>query len=199
MNVYESISAVQGELAKVGISKDRKNTQGSGYNFRGIDDVYNALSPLLSKAGLCVLPRILTRESVERVSKQGGALFYITVSAEFDLCAADGSHHTVRTFGEAMDSGDKATNKAMSAAFKYAMFQTFCIPTEADPDSDDRSYEVATPAALPYYPDESFEKNKTAWRDLVSAGKRTAQQIIANVRLKAELTTDQLDEIESWK
>jgi hypothetical protein len=88
------------------------------------------------------LPRILTRESVERQSKSGGALFYITVEAEFDFVASeDGSKHTVRTFGEAMDSGDKATNKAMSAAYKYAAFQAFCIPTEAQ-DADAQTHEV---------------------------------------------------------
>ena len=137
MKVYKAINAVQSELAKTGITKDRKNTQGSGYMFRGIDDVYNAIAPLLATHGLCILPRMISRELVERQSKAGGALFYVTVEAEFDFVAAeDGSKHTVRTFGEAMDSGDKATNKAMSAAYKYAAFQAFAIPTEGDNDAD---------------------------------------------------------------
>jgi len=142
MNVYQAISAVQKDLSAQGISKDRKNTQGSGYAFRGIDDVYNALSPFLAKHGLCILPRVLNRESVERQSKAGGALFYITVEVEFDLVAADGSKHTIKTFGEAMDSGDKATNKAMSAAYKYACMQSFCIPTEGDNDADSTTHEI---------------------------------------------------------
>lgn len=143
MEVYKAINAVQAQLAKVGISKDRRNTQGAGYNFRGIDDIYNALAPLLADNGLCILPRVISRESVERVSKQGGALFYITVEAEFDFVSTvDGSKHTVKTFGEAMDSGDKATNKAMSAAYKYAAFQAFCIPTEGDNDADAHTHQV---------------------------------------------------------
>lgn len=150
MKVYKAINAVQSALAKTGISKDRRNTQGSGYNFRGIDDVFNAVSPLLAEHGLCILPRMLTRQCEERQSKAGGALFYVTVEAEFDLvCAEDGSKHTIKTFGEAMDSGDKATNKAMSAAYKYAAFQAFAIPTEGDNDADSQTHEVATskPAA----------------------------------------------------
>jgi hypothetical protein len=143
MNVYQAISAVQKDLSTQGISKDRKNTQGSGYVFRGIDDVYNALAPFLAKHGLCILPRVLNRESIERQSKAGGALFYITVEVEFDLVAADGSKHTIKTFGEAMDSGDKATNKAMSAAYKYACMQSFCIPTEGDNDADSQTHQVA--------------------------------------------------------
>lgn len=144
MKVYQAINKVQAALSKTGISKDRTNTQGSGYKFRGIDDVYNAVSPLLAEHGLCILPRVLARSCEERVSKNGGALFYVTVEAEFDFVAAeDGSKHTVKTFGEAMDSGDKATNKAMSAAYKYAAFQAFSIPTEGDNDADAHTHEAA--------------------------------------------------------
>lgn len=143
MNVYKAINKVQAALSREGIAKNRRNTQGSGYNFRGIDDVYNAVAPLLAEHGLCILPRVLARTCEERSSKSGGALFYVTVEAEFDfVCAEDGSKHTVKTFGEAMDSGDKATNKAMSAAYKYAAFQAFSIPTEGDNDADAHTHQV---------------------------------------------------------
>ena len=143
MSVYKAINAVQKALAKTGITKDRTNTQGAGYKFRGIDDVYNSIAPLLAEHGLCILPRVLSRHCDERQSKAGGALFYITVEVEFDfVCADDGSKHTVKTFGEAMDSGDKGTNKAMSAAYKYAAFQAFSIPTEADNDADSHTHQV---------------------------------------------------------
>lgn len=141
MKVYEKIAAVQGQISKVGISKGRKNAQ-QGYSFRGIDDVYSALAPLLSENGLCILPRILSRSCIERTTAKGGLLFYVIVDAEFDLVAAeDGSKHTIRTIGEAMDSADKATNKAMSAAYKYACLQAFCIPTEGDNDADATTHE----------------------------------------------------------
>jgi hypothetical protein len=144
MKVYKAINAVQAALSKTGISKDRKNTQGSGYMFRGIDDVYQAVAPLLAEHGLCILPRMLARTCEERASKSGGALFFVTVDAEFDFVSAeDGSKHTVKMFGEAMDSGDKATNKAMSAAYKYAAFQAFSIPTEGDNDADAHTHQVA--------------------------------------------------------
>jgi hypothetical protein len=143
MKVYQAINAVQNELSKIGITKDRLNTQGNGYKFRGIDDVYNTISPLLAEHGLCILPRVISRECVERSSAKGNALFYVTVEVEFDFVSAeDGSKHTVKTFGEAMDSGDKATNKAMSAAYKYAAFQAFAIPTEGDNDTESDTHEV---------------------------------------------------------
>lgn len=143
MKVYQCINAVQAELARTGVAKDSENTFDK-YKFRGIDAIYNAISPLLAKHGLCILPRMMSRVCEERQSQKGGALFYVTVEAEFDFVAAeDGSKHTVRTFGEAMDRGDKATNKAMSAAYKYAAFQAFAIPTEGDNDADAHTHEVA--------------------------------------------------------
>ena len=148
MEVYKAINKVQAALSKTGIAKDRHNSQGAGYKFRGIDDVYNAVAPLLADHGLVIIPRMLARQCEERQSKNGGALFYVTVEAEFDfVAAADGSKHTARTFGEAMDSGDKATNKAMSAAYKYACMQAFCIPTEGDNDADKTTHVVAPKAA----------------------------------------------------
>lgn len=142
MKVYQAINAVQRDLATTGIGKESEN-KFDGYKFRGIDAVYNALSPLLARHGLCVLPRMIAREVAERTAKGGNALFYVTVEAEFDFVSAeDGSKHTVRTFGEAMDRGDKATNKAMSAAYKYAAFQAFAIPTEGDNDADASTHEV---------------------------------------------------------
>lgn len=141
--VYAAIRDVMADIGQTGITKSRKNQQ-QGYNFRGIDDVYNELNSLLSKHSLVIVPRILTRDVAERQTQKGGALFYVTVEAEFDLISAkDGSKHTVRTLGEAMDSGDKATNKAMSAAYKYAAMMLFCIPTEGDNDADSTTHEVA--------------------------------------------------------
>jgi len=136
-HVYQAIAEIQGELAKTGIAKNRTNNQpGANYAFRGIDDVYAALSPLLAAHKLVVIPRVVERECVERRSSSGNPLFNVTVHAEFDFISAiDGTTHTAATFGEAMDSADKATNKAMSAAYKYAAFMTFAIPTEGE-DND---------------------------------------------------------------
>ncbi|EOI5740733.1 ERF family protein [Cronobacter turicensis] len=128
--VYQAISAVAKEMATTGISKDRTNTQ-QNFKFRGIDQVYNALAPALVNHGLLILPRITERTVTERTTPKGTVLFYVVVKAEFDFVSTkDGSVHTVVTYGEAMDSGDKATNKSMSIAYKYAAFQAFCIPTE---------------------------------------------------------------------
>lgn len=142
--VYKAISNVAREMAETGIKKGSVNQQ-QGFMFRGIDAVYNALAPALVKHGLLILPRIIERTVTERQTQRGGLLFYVVVKAEFEFVSVeDGSKHTVVTYGEAMDSGDKTTNKAMSIAYKYAAFQTFCIPTEETAiDADAEVHNVA--------------------------------------------------------
>lgn len=140
--VYIAIAAVSASMAKEGISKGRTNAD-QKYKFRGIDDVYNALATLLSENKLCILPRVLKREIVERKTAKGNPIFSVTLKVEFDFVSAeDGSKHVVTTYGEAMDTSDKATNKAMSAAYKYACLQAFCIPTEGDNDADANTHEL---------------------------------------------------------
>lgn len=122
--VYQAINAVSADLAENGIAKGHTNDAG-GYRYRSIDDVLNALSPLLVRHRLCVLSRILSRDS-ERLAC--GAT-HVNVSVAFDLVSAlDGSVHTIGGAGEALDESDKGTAKAMSAAYKSAMLQAFCIP-----------------------------------------------------------------------
>ena len=142
--VYKAISNVAREMAETGIKKGSVNQQ-QGFMFRGIDAVYNALAPALVKHGLLILPRIIERTVTERQTQRGSLLFYVVVKAEFEFVSVeDGSKLTVVTYGEAMDSGDKATNKAMSIAYKYAAFQTFCIPTEETAiDADAEVHNVA--------------------------------------------------------
>ncbi len=142
MEVYKAIASITGELAKRGIEKSRRNQQ-QGFAYRGIDDVYAALSPLLAENNLCIVPRIVDKTVIERVNAKGTALFCTTVTAEFDVISAiDGSLHTARTYGEAMDSGDKSIGKAMSYAYKAMAFMLFAIPTEGDNDPDAVCHEL---------------------------------------------------------
>lgn len=194
--IYRAIGAVQAALSKQGIAKDRRNQQ-QGYAFRGIDDVYSALAPLLASNGLVIVPLVISREVTERKTVKGAALFYVTVDVEYTLCATeDGSTATARIIGEAMDSGDKATNKAMSAAYKYLCLQLFCIPTEGDNDADATTHEVAA-VARPQYPEEQFQAHIGQWAEMVSAGKKTPEQIIAMIGSKYTLSDDQIARIKS--
>jgi hypothetical protein len=188
--VYKAINAVQIALAKSGISKDR---QAQTYKFRGIDDVYNAISPLLGEHGLCILPRMIRRDCQERQTAKGSAIFYVIVEAEFDFVAAeDGSVHVVRTFGEAMDMSDKATNKAMSAAYKYAAMQAFAIPTEGDNDTENHNIEpepAAAPKPIGALPDKAFADHLAAIQACANMG--ALKEIYATAYRAAQAVNDQ--------
>jgi hypothetical protein len=147
-HVIRAMNAVKATLASEGIGKNRSNQQ-QGFKFRGIDDVLNALARVLSDELLVIVPHMTDRHLTERQTKNGGALFSVTITAHYTFVSAeDGSQFTVGPFyGEAMDSADKATNKAMSNAYKYMAIQTFCIPTEGDNDADATTHEVAPSAA----------------------------------------------------
>lgn len=137
--IYEAISNVMAEIGAVG--KNSKNSQ-QGFMYRGIDAVMNAINPALVKHKVFVAPEVLEQTREERQTAKGTMLIYSICKIKFRFYTTDGSHVEVVTIGEGMDSGDKATNKAMSIAFKYACFQLFCIPTEEMVDPDSECHEV---------------------------------------------------------
>ena len=133
--IYPAICGVMQDIGVVG--KDSTNKQ-QGYRYRSIDDVMNALNPAMIKHKIFCIPEVLEQNREERTTKSGSILIYSVCRIRYKFFATDGSFVEAVVVGEGMDSGDKATNKAMAVAFKYACFQTFCIPTESlmdDPDA----------------------------------------------------------------
>lgn len=142
MNIYETITKVIGEVGAIG--KEKRNQQ-QGFMYRGIDDVLNALQPMFAKYKLFIVPEILEQVREERQTAKGGTLIYSICKIKYTFYAEDGTHVEAVTIGEGMDSGDKATNKAMAIAMKYACFQVFCIPTEEMKDPDEETPPKTTP------------------------------------------------------
>ena len=139
MNIFQTIAAVMGEIGAIG--KDSRNEQ-QKFMFRGIDAVMNAINPALIKYKLFIVPEVLEQTREERQTSKGGTLIYSIIKVRYTFYAEDGSSVSAVVIGEGMDSGDKATNKALSIAFKYACFQVFCIPTEEMKDPDAEFHEV---------------------------------------------------------
>lgn len=131
--IYKKIIEVMADINAIG--KDRRNQQ-QGFQFRGIDDVMNELHSSLAKCGVFVLPNVLEENRTTGKTKNGGDMFYTRLKINFGFYAEDGSHVDAVVIGEAMDTADKASNKALSIGLKYAMLQVFCIPTEDDKDPD---------------------------------------------------------------
>lgn len=139
MNIFESINKVMEDVGAIG--KNSKNPQ-QGFMYRGVDAVMNALNPAMIKNGIFVVPTVLEQTREERTTSKGGLLIYSICKIKYTFYAKDGSSVDAIVIGEGMDSGDKATNKAMSVGFKYACFQVFCIPTEEMKDPDAEVHEV---------------------------------------------------------
>ena len=131
--IYKKIIEVMADINAIG--KDRRNQQ-QGFQFRGIDDVMNELHSSLAKCGVFVLPKVLEETRTTGKTSRGGDMFYTRLKINFGFYAEDGSHVDAVVIGEAMDTADKASNKALSIGLKYAMLQVFCIPTEDEKDPD---------------------------------------------------------------
>lgn len=144
--IYGLLGQILKQVRAVG--KGRSNVE-QGYKFRGIDDVYEAVHPLFAEHGVFTVPRILSEQTTERTTAKGTILRFVNVTMAYDFFAPDGSSVTAEMIGEAMDAGDKASNKAMSAAHKYALIQTLCIPTGSTPDADYNTPEEIVGAARP--------------------------------------------------
>lgn len=184
-NIYETITAVMEEIGAIG--KNSKNNQ-QNFMYRGIDAVMNALSPAFVKHRLFVIPEVLEQKREERQTNKGGNLIYSICRVKYTFYAEDGSSLAAVTIGEGMDSGDKATNKAMSIAFKYACFQVFCIPTEEmrDPDSDSPD-----PSSPVYATDDMRQK---FIEECTRIGKtKSAILKVIGARSLAELTVEQYE------
>lgn len=151
VNIYQAISRCMEEIGAVG-KNDINKTQ--GFKYRGVDAVMNAINPALVKNRIFIVPEVLEQNREERTTKGGTTLIYSVCKIKFTFYAEDGSFITAITIGEGMDSGDKATNKAMAIAFKYACFQVFCIPTEemSDPDAESHNITAEQPQKTEFIP-----------------------------------------------
>jgi hypothetical protein len=137
------VAALSRVMEDVGaVRKGDRNTH-QNFNFRGIDAVVNAVSPALRKHGIVVTPQVLDYQyETVQVGNPAKNMASVRVMVRYTFHASDGSSIETVVPAESFDSGDKATAKAMSVAFRTALLQTLCLPTdETDPDA--QSYERA--------------------------------------------------------
>jgi hypothetical protein len=139
--IHQAMTAVMRDVGAIG--KNRKaDPKMGGYAFRGIDDLYNALHDKLAAHGVFFVPEVL--DTVESTYETGGGttMRLVRVTVRYRFHGPSGDHIEATTVGEAADTGDKAANKAMTAALKYLLFQVFCIPVEGNEDADAEHHEL---------------------------------------------------------
>jgi hypothetical protein len=142
--IYAAMSGVMADLDAIG--KDKKN-EAQGFKYRGIDQVYNALHPILVKHNVFMTAQVVGKTREERTNAKGTVLAFTCLTMRYRFTTTDGSFVETEAEGEGMDSGDKSSNKAMAVAHKYALLQAFCIPTEdlVDPDAEVHEVKAAAP------------------------------------------------------
>lgn len=138
--VFQALQAVMRDMKAVG--KDSVNEQ-QRFRFRGIDAVMNAAHPLFAENGVLMVPTVLERIVETRETKSGGSMNVVHLRIQYRFYGPAGDFIDSVVWGEAQDSADKATNKALAAGMKYALFQTLCIPTEDQPDADATTVEAS--------------------------------------------------------
>lgn len=206
INIYQAISNAMAEVDAIG--KDNTNKM-QGYKYRGIDDMYNVLNPLLSKHKIFATSEVIDNKRETQQSKNGGVLFYTILTVKFTFYTVDGSNVSSIMVGEAMDSGDKSSNKAMSTAYKYALMQLLLIPTEEVKDTEESSCEVM-PKTAPKAPASPVVPQKVATQAvsfqglLAEAGKLETQMRVELFKKKVndlvknkeiKMTVDQSNEL----
>lgn len=134
--IHTALLAAMTEIAKTGIAKtSQASLGGASVNYRGIEAAMNEMSLVLIRCGISVTPSYADLVVMERAKGEGKATRFATLRGTFTFAADDGTSVTCTTYGEAMDSGDKAITKAQSVAFRTALFQQFVVPTMAmDPE-----------------------------------------------------------------
>lgn len=133
-----SLAAVLSELPAIGKNRNAPGSMG-GYAFRSIEDITAALKPLLAKHGLTVVPTIIDRRDSERSIGNNRIMFVTDLLIRFTFVADDGSTVEASMWGQGTDMGDKAPQKAVTAAFKSMLSVALCI---SDAESDAEQYDV---------------------------------------------------------
>lgn len=180
--IYLRLVAILSELPVIG--KNQKNEQ-QGFMFRGHDDILAALNPLLAKHGVVVVPDVLERETSQRTTSKGGVMYEVNLHVRYTFYAEDGSSVSASTWGEGTDTGDKATNKAMTMAFKNVLNQTFAISSAEFKDADAET------------PEKTRGRNKPATEKKITKG--TATQIGAETLILNEKFPEHPGENRTWE
>jgi len=127
--IYAALSSVIAEVGAVG--KNKRNEQ-QHYNYRSCDDVCDAVRPLLGKAGICVTKNILEKTQEDFSTRNGVLMVWVKMKCEWTFYASDGSSVKTESYGEGMDMGDKAINKAETGSLKNALLQMFMVMGHED-------------------------------------------------------------------
>ena len=178
-NIFVLLNRIQAEAD--GLTKDHTS---QGFKYRGVDDAYNYLHDIFAKHKVFTVPRVISKDREERLTKKGGLLLFTLLTMEYDFFAEDGSKVTACVVGEAMDTSDKSCNKAMSVAHKMALFQITMLPTMLSADTEEEHHEP-----MPKVEEKQEPETPMAVRDQLAA--------LSDFRAEHQTTLEENDYIDN--
>lgn len=138
----KKMSAITNEIAAVAKNLEVELPNGKGYKAVGETDVLKAVKPIEVKYGVYSYPikrGIVESGEIVNTTKYGEkrSLFVrIEVIYRFVNIEKPDEYIEVFSYGDGVDSQDKASGKAMTYADKYALMKAYKIQTGEDPDAE---------------------------------------------------------------
>ncbi len=194
--IHVLLGRVLRDLPAVGKGSTAPDSMGN-YSFRGIDDTLNALNPILSKHGVFYVPIVEERRDSDRQTSGGKSLWMVSLRVRYRFYGPAGDSVDCVVEGEGSDSGDKATQKAMTAAMKYMLFQVFAISTkevgEMDAERHDVPETTPRPRQEPRRPAAPTQSVDNLSAQFIASARK--QGVVIEPEYIAGKSTDELNEL----
>lgn len=201
LNIYQKMSAITNELGVV--AKNLNVDMGKGKSYKAVQekDVLDAVKPIEEKYGIYSYPKerkiiesgILEKETSYGTSKN----MYLRIETTYEFVNIDKPEEviTMTSYADGIDSGDKATGKAMTYSDKYSLLKAYKIATGDDPDKDASPEKGYTK-----------EEKQTADNNIYLKIKKlmNEKKVLANEisdtfqKNSADMTQEELEEVVKW-
>jgi len=139
-SIIKALCKIMGDCGTV--KKSGKN-KFHNYDYATDEDLVGMVRPLMAKHGLVLIPSLAGMPQVEAVQTKNGTATHVSIMMEYTLASVSEDGKTgevwpekIRTFGEAIDNGDKGFYKASTGANKYTIFRLFQLAAGDDTERD---------------------------------------------------------------
>lgn len=141
-NIFQKMAEITNELGTVSKNLNVEVSKTASYKAVSEVDILNAVKPLEYKHGVYSYPHetnIINQEIVTTKTQYGDRDYYfIRLERIYRFVNVEDpkDYIEVKSYGDGIDTGDKATGKAMTYADKYALMKAYKISTGDDPDKE---------------------------------------------------------------
>ena len=158
LNIYEKLSLITDEIGVIEKKLNVQVSKTSSYKAVSEREVLDAVKPIEKKYRVYSYPlkrEIIDKDTLVKESEYNGSItktntLFIRLEVAYRFINIDNPEEflDITTYGDGLDTGDKAPGKAMTYADKYALMKCYKLSTGDDPDkeaSPENGYKKATP------------------------------------------------------